>query len=157
MASSAVLSNSILIITSATLFWVALTDFKEFKIRNELVLVLIGLFLVHSVVSGRWIEIHWHLGLAAVMLAIMLYYYRYGLMGGGDVKLLAVAFLWTGPWCALIFAVLLAFFVGLHTLAAKLDWVDVQRTERGSRIPLAPSIAAALVGTFVSGCMHPLP
>jgi prepilin peptidase CpaA len=157
MAASAILSNSVLIITSATLFWVALTDFKEFKIRNELVLVLVGLFFLHSLVSGRWVELHWHLGLAAVMLAGMLYYYSQGLMGGGDVKLLGVAFLWTGPWCALIFAVLLMIFVGVHTIAAKLQWVEVLRGEKGNRIPLAPAIAAALIGTFVSGCLHPLP
>ena len=33
-----------LVITPAVLFYVALTDFKEFKIRNEFILVLAGLF-----------------------------------------------------------------------------------------------------------------
>ena len=40
MAFSAPLSHVVLVITAAVLFYVALTDFKEFKIRNELVLVL---------------------------------------------------------------------------------------------------------------------
>ena len=57
MRPSPEFANSVLILTSATLFWVAFTDFRQFKIRNELVLVLVGLFLLHSVVSGRWIEI----------------------------------------------------------------------------------------------------
>jgi Flp pilus assembly protein protease CpaA len=77
-------------------------------------------------------------------------------MGGGDVKLLAVALLWAGPWCALIFAVLLLLFMGFHTLAAKLEWVEVQRSEKGNRIPLAPSVAGALIGTFLTGCLHPI-
>jgi prepilin peptidase CpaA len=156
MTPSATLSNSILIITSATLFWVALTDFREFKIRNELILVLVGLYLVHSVVSGRWVEMHWHLGLAIVMLAVMLYYYSQHRMGGGDVKLLAVAFLWTGPQCGLLFAVLLLAFISAHTLAAKLGWTKFDRSEIGLRIPLAPSVVGALVLTFANGCLSPL-
>jgi Flp pilus assembly protein protease CpaA len=35
---------------------VALTDFKQFKIRNELIFVLAGLFLVHAPLSGRWVS-----------------------------------------------------------------------------------------------------
>lgn len=157
MRPSPEFANSVLILTSATLFWVAFTDFRQFKIRNELVLVLVGLFLLHSVVSGRWIEVHWHIGLAAVMLAGMLYYYSQGLMGGGDVKLLAVAFLWTGPWAALPFAILLLIFVGVHVLAARVGWAVVQRNETGKqRIPLAPAIAAALIGTFMLGFLKPI-
>jgi prepilin peptidase CpaA len=156
MAASATLSNSILIITSATLFWVALRDFKEFKIRNELVLVLVGLFFVYSLASGRWVELHWHLGLAALMFAVMLYYYAQSLMGGGDVKLLAVAFLWTGPWCAVPFAILLLAFIGVHMLAVKFGWAEAQKSKKGNRIPLAPSVAGALIGTFAIGCLSPV-
>ena len=46
--ASAPLSHVVLVITAAVLFYVALTDFKQFKIRNELILVLAGLFVVHA-------------------------------------------------------------------------------------------------------------
>ena len=46
MAVSAPMSHVVLVITAAVLFYVALTDFKHFKIRNELILVLAGLFVV---------------------------------------------------------------------------------------------------------------
>ena len=76
----------------------------------------------------------------------MLYYYNQKLMGGGDVKLFAVAFLWTGPWCTLPFALFLLIFVGLHAAAAKFGWVEVQvREDKRKRIPLALSIAGALI------------
>jgi prepilin peptidase CpaA len=156
MPASATLAQSLLIITAATLFWVALTDLKQFKIRNELILVLVGLFFAHSFLSGRWIEIHWNIGLAILMLVVMLYFYAQNLMGGGDVKLLAVACLWTGPWCALPFAILLLIFVSGHTAAAKFGWVEVQERENRKRIPLAPSIAGALIGTIVMGCLRPM-
>ena len=59
-------------------------------------------------------------------------------MGGGDVKILAVAFLWTGMSGALIFAVLLAVFSSVHAVAAKLGWVKSQITEGSCRsIPFA--------------------
>jgi prepilin peptidase CpaA len=154
MGVSATLSYWVLAVTAATLFWVALTDLRHFKIRNDLIIVLIGLFFVYAVVSGRWREIYLNIGLAVLLLCIMLYYYNQKLMGGGDVKLFAVAFLWTGPWCALPFALFLLIFVGLHAAAAKFGWVEVQvREDKRKRIPLAPSIAGALIGTILLGCL----
>jgi Flp pilus assembly protein protease CpaA len=73
------------------------------------------------------------------------------LEGGSDVKILAVAFLWTGLSGAPPFAILLALFSSVHGLAAKLNWAKSQDSSSGGgrRIPLAPSIAAALIFTFV--------
>ncbi len=102
----------ILLLTSATLFWVALTDFRNFKIRNEAVLVLAGLYFLYAAASGRWASVPWNVGFAILMLAGMTYIYAVNKMGGGDLKLLAVAFLWTGPWSVLPFALLLLVFVG---------------------------------------------
>ena len=42
MAFSPTLSHVVLVITAGVLFYVALTDFKYFKIRNELILVWPG-------------------------------------------------------------------------------------------------------------------
>src|SRR6516165_5718642 len=127
MAVSASLSHVVLVITAAVLFYVALTDFQHFKIRNELILVLIGLFVVHALLSGRWVTAHWNLALAAFLFAVMLYFYAQNLMGGGDVKILTVAFLWIGLDCALVFAVLMAIFAMIHVAAAKFRWVKVQQ------------------------------
>jgi len=147
----ATLSQIVLIVTAATLFYVAFTDFKEYTIRNELVLVLAGLFFLHAVLSGRWTTIHWNLGFALVMFAVMLYFYSQKLMGGGDLKLLTVAFLWVGPPYALPFAVLMLIFAALHTLSAKLGWVHSQEVNGRRRIAFAPSVAAALIGVFMWG------
>src|SRR5262252_6091594 len=92
MAFSPSLSHVVLVITGAVLFYVALTDFKQFKIRNELILVLAGLFVVHALLSGRWVSAHWNLAFAALMFGVMFYFYAQNLMGGGDVKILRSAF-----------------------------------------------------------------
>ena len=155
MAFSESLSHVVLVIAAAVLFYVALTDFKELKIRNELILILAALFVVHALLSGRWVSAHWNLAFAALMFCIMLYFYGQNLMGGGDVKILTVAFLWVGFLCAFPFAVLLAIFSGLHVVAVKFGWAEVQQVGDKKRIPLAPSVAAALIVCFMLGCLQP--
>ena len=134
----------------------ALTDFKESKIHNELILVLAGLFIVHAFLSGRWVIAHWNLAFAALMFGAMLYFYGQNLMGGGDVKILTVGFLWVGFRCALPFAVLLAIFAGVHVVAARFGWAQVQQVGDRKRIPLAPSVAGALILCLILGCLQPM-
>ena len=86
----------------------------------------------------------------------MAYFYTQNWMGGGDVKILTVGFLWIGFGCALPFAVLLALFAAAHVAAAKLGWVEVQHVDDRKRIPLAPSVAAALILCFILGCLQPM-
>jgi prepilin peptidase CpaA len=140
----------VLVATSALLLQAAWTDLREFKIRNELILALAGLYVLYAVLTGHWANLKWDLSFAALMFVVLLVIYKTYWMGGGDVKILAVAFLWTGISGALPFAILLALFSGTHSLAAKLGWVKSQVTDRGrQRIPLAPSVAAALICTFM--------
>jgi prepilin peptidase CpaA len=141
----------VLAITSATLVWVGLTDLKEFKIRNNFVAALAVCYLVFACVSGRWVTMYWNVGFALLVAASLIYAYSRNQLGGGDLKLLTVAFLWTGPWTALPFSVLLMIFVGLHYLAARFDWAPSKPSALGKRIPLGPSVAAALIGTFALG------
>src|SRR6516164_3064330 len=153
--SAAAASQAVLLLTGGLLFYMALTDLKHFKIRNEFVLVLAALFFLHAFVSGRWVIIQWNLGFALLLSLIMFYFYLKNLMGGGDLKLLTVALLWVGPFCATPFAILLLVFACIHTLAAKLKFVDTLVDGEGKeRIPLAPSIAAALIGVCMLGCLN---
>ena len=149
MTSGYVASESVLILTAAILFYIALTDLREFKIRNDLIIVLLGLFLVHAVLSGRWVTLYWNIGFAFFFFLILLYNYSRNLVGGGDVKLLTVAFLWVGVTYALPFTLLLLTFAIVHAIAAWLGWANVQQTGKGRLVPFAPSIAGALICTFV--------
>ncbi len=152
------LANSVLVITAAILFYAALTDLNHYQIRNELIAVLAGLFFLHAFLSGRGPGIPWNVGLALLIFVAMLYFYSQNLMGGGDVKLLTVAFLWAGVDCALPFAILLSLFATVHAIAGKLGWVDVRPVgdDKRSRIAFAPSVAAALIGIFMLGCRAPV-
>jgi prepilin peptidase CpaA len=156
MAISSILSDVVLVITAGVLLYVALTDLKEFKIRNDVILVLVGLFVIHAFLSGRWASSHWNLALAAFLFLVLLYFYQRGWMGGGDVKILTVGFLWVGIDCALVFAVLLSLFAMVHVGMAKLGWAKVHEVGERKRIPFAPSVAAALITCFVLGCLAPM-
>lgn len=145
----------VLIVTSAVLLQAAWTDLREYKIRNDLVLALAGLYVLYAVLTAHWVDLRWDLAFAGLMTVVLVVIYHLYWMGGGDVKILMVAFLWTGLYGALPFAILLAVFSGLHGLAAKLGWVKSQVTDRGrQRIPFAPSVAGALIGTFMLRALH---
>jgi prepilin peptidase CpaA len=149
------LSLWILVLTAATLFWVALTDLKEFKVRNEFVAILAGFYFVYAFCSGAWVSMEWNLAFAALMLLGGIYAYSLRQIGGGDLKLLAVAFLWTGPRFAAPFVILLLIFTGTYYVVARLGFAAAQRTEAGLRIPLAPSLAGALIGALALGFIPP--
>ena len=152
----AIAAQTVLILTGAALLYVAFTDLKHYTIRNELILILTGLFFLHAFFSGRFTALPWNLGFAALSFLIMLYPYSMKMMGGGDLKLMTVALLWTGPHCALPFLIILVIFASLHALAARLDWVQAQRVEGRLKVAFAPSIAAGLIGIFLLGCLRPL-
>jgi prepilin peptidase CpaA len=143
----------VLLASAGVLFYVALTDLKHFKIRNELVLLLAFLALVFYLLGSDWRTLIWNIGFAVLLFMPMLYFYPMRLMGGGDLKLIFVAFLWVGPFCAIEFAIFLAIFTTIHTGLAKLGWAEVQTRAGQMAIPLAPSLAAALIAVFASGCL----
>jgi Flp pilus assembly protein protease CpaA len=63
-----IISLWILVITAATLFWVALTDLREFKVRNELIIILALLYVVYALFSGAWVSMQWNFAFALLML-----------------------------------------------------------------------------------------
>jgi len=156
MIPNANLADIVLIVTAAVLFYAAVNDLKHYKIGNELIALLIGLFVLHTLASDRWALAAQHLALASAVFALLIYFYSRQWMGGGDVKLLAVAFLWTGIECALPFAMLLFLFVSLHAIAARFGWVGSQKIDHDDRprVAFAPAVAAALIGTFLFGCLR---
>ena len=148
-------ATGVLVLTVTVLLYAAFTDLKHYKIGNELIVLLIALFFLHSLFANRWTNIAWSIGLAAGVFLFLLYFYSRHWVGGGDVKILSVAFLWAGIECALPFVLLLLLFVSLHTVAARLGWVQQQNDSDGRvRIPFAPSIAAALIATILLGCLR---
>jgi Flp pilus assembly protein protease CpaA len=137
----------------AILFYVGFTDFRTFKISNNLVLLLLVLCVLFAVVARTPSEILSDLILSGITFVVLVWFYTKGAIGGGDVKLVTVACLWTGPHCALLFSVMLLLLIGLHVFAAWMGWAKTKPKAGRFAIPYAPSIAGALIATTMLGCL----
>jgi prepilin peptidase CpaA len=143
------LANAVLVATATILFYVAVNDLREYKIRNEIVIAIACLYAVYAFVSGEWVRAYWNVGIGLLMFAFLLIFYARGWLGGGDVKILSVGFLWAGDRYALPFSLLLLVFACIHVAAAKFGLVAVRMVRGRMVLAFAPSVAAALIGVFV--------
>ncbi len=137
----------------AALFYVGFTDFRTFRIRNDVVLLLLILYLLFALVTRTTSEILSNVILSAITFGVSLWFYTKGVMGGGDVKFITVACLWIGLHCAVLFSILLLVFIGLHVFAAWMGWAATKPMAGRSAIPYAPSVAGALIVTTMVGCL----
>ena len=137
----------------AVLFYVGYTDFRTFKIRNNVLLLLLVLYVLLALVDRSLFEVMWNVILAVVMFGVLLWFYTQRAIGGGDVKLLTVACLWVGIHCALLFSILLILFIGLHVGAAWMGWAETKPMGGRFAIPYAPAVAGALIGVIFLGCL----
>jgi prepilin peptidase CpaA len=135
----------------AVLFYVGLIDFFTFKIRNDVVLLLLVLYVLLAVVSRSWTEIEFNILLAVIMSVILLWLFARRAIGGGDVKLFAVVCLWISAQAVLPFAILLLVLVALHVGAAKLGWTRIKVIGGRTAISYGPALAGALIGTIMLG------
>jgi prepilin peptidase CpaA len=142
------LANLVLIITATTLFYVAVNDLREFKIRNEIVITLACLYGIYAFLPGEWVDAWRNVALAVFMFVFLLIFYARGWLGGGDVKILTVGFLWVGDRYAMPFSIFLLIFACIHVLAARLGWVRVRYAGGTTLLAFAPAVAGALIGVF---------
>ena len=80
----------------ALLLAAAAFDAGRFVIPNWISVALVALFglaLLAHPVSPDWLA---HLGAMGLVLAVMLVAYRFGVVGGGDLKLMTAVSLWVG-------------------------------------------------------------
>src|SRR6516225_3515966 len=82
----------IVAITCGILIYVAFVDWKDYKINNESVVLIAALYLLYVFATGTWSEVWSHVAISLAILLVMLVCFKYGLLGGGDAKLLTVAF-----------------------------------------------------------------
>ena len=143
-------ANFIQLLVGMVLIYIAVEDMLRFKIANGSIIVLALLFLVFSLVTGALWPPLWHLLFGAVMFAFVVAAYSYGVMGGGDAKLLAVAFLWIGAQNATLFCLLLSVAAGVYLVLQRLFHFLPGKTNATGRfmIPYGPCIAAAWITTM---------
>lgn len=89
---------TILLAASAAVFvWAAVSDARRYLIPNAASLLLAGLFAAFAISTPSDILVLGHVLAGTAAFAVGAGLFHGGLMGGGDVKLLAAATLWAGP------------------------------------------------------------
>ena len=106
------------VIFAFIMVYAGLMDLTTMRIRNGLVLVLLGAYVTLAPLVGFTVgEIALNAAVAAGALAVCFVFFAMGWMGGGDAKLLAVTALWLGVDHAPAFLVYTGLFGGALTLA----------------------------------------
>jgi Flp pilus assembly protein protease CpaA len=137
----------------AVLSYAAVIDFLTFKIRNSVVLLLFVLYLLFALSTRAWSDIVWNFILAAFVFVVLIPFYSRRAVGGGDVKFITIVCLWLEPHCALLFSALLLLLILLHLIAARIGWARTRPVAGSKAIPYAPSVAGALIGVIMLGCL----
>jgi prepilin peptidase CpaA len=101
-------SYAIQAIAAFAFAYAAAEDLRHFRIPNAVSIILALLFVVFSLFNGALGPALGHAFFAAVMFAALLGAFAMGWLGGGDVKLLTAAYLWTGLENAALFTVILS-------------------------------------------------
>jgi len=140
-------------LTVLALCYIGFTDFRTFKIRNKSILLLLVLYVMYAVVARSALEILANVMLATIVFVLSVWLYSRRILGAGDVKLIPVICLWVGGRCALLYSVLLLILIGVHLVAIRIGWAPTHNMSGRRGIAYAPSLAGALVGIIILGCL----
>ncbi len=129
------LEYPLLLVFPVAMAFAGAMDLLTFKIPNNIPLALLLAFSFAAPLAGMpWAQFASHFGAGALMLAIGIFMFSRGWLGGGDAKLLAAAALWLGfehlisflAWTA-IFGGVLAFAMLLYRRVLPPMWLLKQQ------------------------------
>jgi prepilin peptidase CpaA len=132
----------------------ALEDVRLFKIPNWASTTVAVAFVPYSLLYWGVLPVGLHLVIAAAIFVVTATFWRFRLIGGGDVKLLTAVGLWLGPDLALTFMILMtiaavAIAIALF-LIRKFSWVIYAGT------PLRPMLRMVAIAE-TGKCPYALP
>lgn len=127
------------------LIYIAIDDFLNFRIRNESVVAIIILILVKYFLSGLPIDYGFRIIFTFFVFACLLLSYWRGYLGGGDVKLLPLAFLWLEYSEWLLFYAILTIVTLLYAILALLKILPSDTSKGRPRMAYGPCISIAWI------------
>jgi prepilin peptidase CpaA len=144
-----------------TVIWAGMMDLLTMRIRNELVLFLIGVYAALAPLAGWTVgEIGMSTAAAAGVLVCTFICFGFGWIGGGDAKLASVVVLWLGAEHTMSYLIWAALCGGALTLALlqfraialpgyclRIPWIMRLHDNRVG-IPYGVALAAAALVVF---------
>ncbi|MEX2482207.1 MAG: prepilin peptidase [Gammaproteobacteria bacterium] len=132
----------------------AFEDVRVFKIPNWVSATVAAAFVPYYLLHLSAVPIGMHLLIAAAIFVITVTFWKFRLIGGGDVKLLTAVGLWLGPGLALPFMI---YMTGASVVIAlmlllirKFSWVVY------AGVPLRPMLRAVAIAE-TGKCPYALP
>jgi len=116
------LFNLILLIFSCLMIWAAVSDIRYYILSNKLCLTVALLYpvFIASLYFGGSLPpldyIAWSVGISLIIFALLVALFVFGLIGGGDVKLIPAVTLWAGPAFTLKFLLITTVCGGIVAL-----------------------------------------
>lgn len=144
------LSAALLAVLAALLIRAAVTDIRARIISNPLnaAIALLAPLYWWSAGLAPWPDMAVQIGLSLAVLALFAALFAAGMMGGGDVKLLAALALWFPAGALLWLLMLMALIGGVVTLVTL---VAHRARRRSGRAEIPYGVAIALAGLWVIG------
>ena len=133
------------IILTPQLIYLSYIDLLHYKIYNKSILILLLSFLVLSPFYLNVRDIVERSIFAFAIFFILLLPFIKGLIGGGDVKLLAVVFLWIGIEPAIEFFLYLSLFTIFFILISIIGITPKFKNNKKTYIPFGPAISCATI------------
>ena len=144
---TSMVETGIYIGVAATLIWAASTDLKDRRIPNIQPLIILGLFCIlalFQLITGNAVmqALIWPVLAGTLVLAFCIVLFALKLMGGGDVKLMAVMALIAGPAYSLSFLFFTAISGGLIALVMVINKHLIARNNEPPKVPYGVAIMA---------------
>lgn len=134
-------------------------DAWKYFIPNTIPIALAVLFVAIAAFRFEDIAVLEHLGAGALVFCVGILAFRYGVLGGGDIKLLSAIALWVGLNLLPVFLIAVALFGGILALfllavrylmgwGVRAQWISVEPPavfRPGEKVPYAVAIGAGSV------------
>lgn len=100
------------------MIYAALSDLRSYTLPNFISIILVAaVAVIFAIIQPPLEMIGWHIGVAAIVFVIGFIMFMTGILGGGDVKVIAALALWFGPGNFIAFFSLMAILGGLLAVA----------------------------------------
>lgn len=133
------------------LAYISYTDLKFYKIYNYSNIIMAATFIFINIIFSKYNIILTNITLSFLIIILLFYPFVKGLIGGGDVKFLASALLWTGIDYSAAFAVYLALSIFLYLGLLYMGLVSSLKKNGKTYVPFGPIGAAAMILALISG------
>lgn len=147
---SPVFTHILLLALAGALVFSCFSDLRHRKIYNAVTLAIALSAPAYWIANGEslWPHMALHLGIAVTMFLLFAIFFRFGMMGGGDVKLIGALALWF-PLVRVVEMLFLTSIIGLIVTIG--FWAHHKRSRQLGQPRIPYGIAISLAALWVIG------